>query len=656
VQRILLPPLIWGPYPRAHPLIMTASGARLTAFVGRSFLDSDKAIWHEMRDIFDSFRDLGFHYEDAKGAQLKAISEKVKEGIQRNSLYIGILTRRHRVVGPATSRTRALWDAIRANASYRWTTSEWIIEEIGYAIGRDKKTLLLIEAGVIFPITDLDADTEFVTFDRADLKEASMRLTQIINKLIATEIGAPAPSAEAAPPIDPQEAATGAFERFDQIVDLARAGEIKKADQLQEELLSEDSQKNPELFHAALRRFRASAGDSSSLEWLESRATARPPTASAVEQLARFYADHGQSKRGIQLLSDSLVSIAAEDRAEIVFYLVELYRDQGESGKAEGLLQNLLAEGSNKKRARAFAELAQIAKARGDVNLRLGALEKAVELNPLVDSRRFDLAHLYEESKRPQMAVFHYRLLAQDEHAQGAKNNLAVALGGLGLKAKEVEGYRAIAGDYPLAKANLAVLYAEAGFLDQALEMAVPVISSGDEQAVERANYVISRVGVLRREANSILERLDKNTRAEREFRAAYADAYALSPPRAGAALALFPQGEMMVECDSASLTGSRVEEINVSSGLIRAAMYGLRGSDRVLLEHRFSAQLHGCAGSYKYTIGRAGGNATAASLLTAERTVEGLLTIDRELRVLTLFQQDVEDATPQVVPLRSTS
>lgn len=44
----------------------------------------------------------------------------------------------------------------------KWTTSEWVIEEIGFAIGKDHKVLLLIEKDVNFPTTDLDGDTQWV--------------------------------------------------------------------------------------------------------------------------------------------------------------------------------------------------------------------------------------------------------------------------------------------------------------------------------------------------------------------------------------------------------------------------------------------------------------------------------------------------------------
>lgn len=72
---------------------MTGDGERhlrLRAFIGRSFLPSDERVWTEIREVLDALAPLGFVYEDAKEAQPKAVSEKVRGGIDRNDVYIAI--------------------------------------------------------------------------------------------------------------------------------------------------------------------------------------------------------------------------------------------------------------------------------------------------------------------------------------------------------------------------------------------------------------------------------------------------------------------------------------------------------------------------------------------------------------------------------------
>jgi hypothetical protein len=167
-----------------------SSPIRLSAFIGRSFLDSDKQIWNDLRDVLDTLRPIGFVFEHAKEAQLKAISEKVKEGISRNDIYIGVLTRRYPLMENLTFSERCRSLALPPKAK-RWSTSEWIVEEIGYAVGKERPVILLIEDGVIFPTTDLDADTEWILFQRDKVAASYASLTTMIGNLIGQRIPTP---------------------------------------------------------------------------------------------------------------------------------------------------------------------------------------------------------------------------------------------------------------------------------------------------------------------------------------------------------------------------------------------------------------------------------------------------------------------------------
>src|SRR5215471_20864212 len=72
---------------------------RLRAFVGRSFLPADEALWVEVRALLESLKPLGFLFEDAQEAQPRAVSEKVRAGIDRNDVYLGILSQRDQMIG-----------------------------------------------------------------------------------------------------------------------------------------------------------------------------------------------------------------------------------------------------------------------------------------------------------------------------------------------------------------------------------------------------------------------------------------------------------------------------------------------------------------------------------------------------------------------------
>ena len=64
----------------------------VTAFVGRSFADVDRDTWYGIREILESYHPLGFRWEDAKEAMLSPISQKIRDGIERNQIYIGVMT------------------------------------------------------------------------------------------------------------------------------------------------------------------------------------------------------------------------------------------------------------------------------------------------------------------------------------------------------------------------------------------------------------------------------------------------------------------------------------------------------------------------------------------------------------------------------------
>jgi len=211
---------------------------RIRAFVGRSFLEQDDPVWYAIRTILASLRPIGFDFEDAKEAQLRPISEKVREGIERNDFYIGILTRRSRINDQATESNlghRFLARVLSRKAS-QWTTSNWIVQESGFALGKGKKVLLLIEQGVDFPAADLDADTEWVPFNRDSVPECANRLVSMIGRLISETL----PATPATVQVSSPEKGAPSEERrpepppggdIDHVIELLNKGEYSQADE-----------------------------------------------------------------------------------------------------------------------------------------------------------------------------------------------------------------------------------------------------------------------------------------------------------------------------------------------------------------------------------------------------------------------------------------
>lgn len=97
-----------GPTQNGTAPTMTSDdpNVRLKAFVGRSFVEADEALWAEFRPQLEALRSLGFVFEDAKEAQPRPVSEKVKQGIDRNDVCIGIVSCRQPVLGSSAVLAR----------------------------------------------------------------------------------------------------------------------------------------------------------------------------------------------------------------------------------------------------------------------------------------------------------------------------------------------------------------------------------------------------------------------------------------------------------------------------------------------------------------------------------------------------------------------
>ena len=92
-------------------------------FVGQSF---DQADSHVNTCICDAFAALGLTVVTGEKPKASRISEKVKGLIEQQSIFAGIFTRRDKVARKP-----------------EWTTSAWVIDEKAYAVGLQKRLILL---------------------------------------------------------------------------------------------------------------------------------------------------------------------------------------------------------------------------------------------------------------------------------------------------------------------------------------------------------------------------------------------------------------------------------------------------------------------------------------------------------------------------------
>lgn len=129
-----------------------------SAFVAQSFAASDARVNDCVSQIL---RALGVKVVTGERPTAETISEKVKRGIEEQSLFVGIFTRRDKIARKT-----------------EWTTSAWVIDEKAYAFGRQKPLVLLKETGV-GSIGGIQGDYQYIEFSRDQLETLAIKIAQL---------------------------------------------------------------------------------------------------------------------------------------------------------------------------------------------------------------------------------------------------------------------------------------------------------------------------------------------------------------------------------------------------------------------------------------------------------------------------------------------
>jgi Flp pilus assembly protein TadD len=143
----------------------------------------------------------------------------------------------------------------------------------------------------------------------------------------------------------------------------------------------------------------------------------------------------------------------------------------GRRNEAAALLSRWVSKvGDSSFRTTLVGELAGIYRDSERWLYRAAALEVALEANPNDATSQFDAAYAYSQAGREDLALLHYKAaLELDGGHRPAINNLGVAYDRLGMSLRAVTEYKRAADlDESLGKANLALAFLNAGFLDEA--------------------------------------------------------------------------------------------------------------------------------------------------------------------------------------------
>jgi hypothetical protein len=150
---------------RGHSTPPPAVGASqkdsaLSVFVGQSFAPRDKVV----NDcVLDTLGMLGVPSVTGDKPKADSIAVKVKNLIEEHPVFCGVFTRRDKIARKP-----------------EWTTSSWVIDEKAYALGRQKKLILLKEEGV-GSIGGIQGDYEYIEFSRTALHDLILKVAALFH-------------------------------------------------------------------------------------------------------------------------------------------------------------------------------------------------------------------------------------------------------------------------------------------------------------------------------------------------------------------------------------------------------------------------------------------------------------------------------------------
>jgi hypothetical protein len=185
----------------------------IRAFVGHSFLPEDQVVVRAFTDYLDTLKDAlpSFMWEHAERAEPGTLTDKVLRIAAGKNLFIGICTAKESAI--PTNSLSNFWPFKNYKTAktdeFTLKASDWVIQEIGMAIGMGMKTILLHEKGIRLP-GGLQGNTEYIEFDRGSPSEAFPKLLQMVSSMTPKESTAlVVVSAETEVSVRPEDAPNG---------------------------------------------------------------------------------------------------------------------------------------------------------------------------------------------------------------------------------------------------------------------------------------------------------------------------------------------------------------------------------------------------------------------------------------------------------------
>jgi tetratricopeptide (TPR) repeat protein len=514
----------------------------IRAFVGHSFTNDDKMLNYTFLDYLNHIKamGIGFTWEHAEVAEPRELAEKVKSLIRDKNLFVGICTKKERVIGPNDLEHCWLKRKVLGGHvdKFLWKTSDWIIQEIGLALGREMDLILLVEEGLRLP-GGLQGNIEHIEFNRQNPERSFVKILEMIQALMPKALiqeSAASTSKSAVHVKDKEEIESDWYEPKPEwnynCYRVALVNSIKTDNHEAEEKITSAFLKSPECkgpwgsasWEVYSQYVRLVSGKGGTLGKMEQLGKDKPEVDIVQYYLGKayeIYKDYGKAAHAYlhaaEGTSDSEVRLLYLGDAAIAYchagmehesedIVVKMKQEAHKSGVGEDILIDALKDMAN---------------IHSDMDVYYGLTERLLELHPGDTGTRFELAYKYSQGNEDKLTLFHYLRIPESERGGGTWNNLGVQYDNFKIVASSISSYRKAeqAGE-TLAMSNIANKFIKAGFLTEAEEICNKAIMIKDYH--KNVNEVLARIKDIPEEEIKMEGEIVKDAAPYSDFYKAY--------------------------------------------------------------------------------------------------------------------------------------
>ena len=575
---------------------------KLNAFVGHSFSPEDEQLVGQFLEYFDQVKGSvgGFTWTNAKKAAPTELGEKVRKLFEGKNLFIGICTKKE--IAISVRSPKPVWwnrnSSSVKNDEMEVKSSDWVIQEIGYALGRKMNIVLFLEKGVRVP-GKLQGDLNYIGFDRHTPSDCfGQFLEMITNMRPPPQSGGESTTLRDSPAEDDErqdeEEADKYLNEPSEDWDFARyklalAVAIIEDDSETEERIdtafrqsmfaNESSNREQWDVYGIYARVRRRSG--ATLGELEDAVASYENNEQAQKYLALAYDHFGKFDESAECFKKSAelaanpeskirdlgayaIALAKGNRRDELFGVIDEIRDEAEQ----------ISDGQ----ALFAAELRKIFDELDEVELWLGVMEHHLQLSPDAESDRFDLAHKLADIGLQALSLQHYQSIPFAARDGAEWNNLGVQYSKAGLAAKSISAYRkADEKGNTLASSNIAFNLIHAGFLDEAKQICDRAYQH--EQPDKQVIQAMARIDEVPDEEDAKLKERLKDIEKFRKYWEDFGAAILDRLPNSVDGNWSTSRGKLVAKTKGSKFAA--VETYEVAGGLLGNALTGLAGAHK---------------------------------------------------------------------------